>query len=288
MRYLFKTFYKSVAQSGRFLGVGIDIGVRLFESRDHADDTGDILGACTLAALLRAAFDDIRQSDTLAGIEKSDTLGAVELMSREGEHIDILFLDVYMDMTDSLNGIGMEDNALFFTYSPYLGDGLDAADLVVCVHNGHKASVLADSVGDLLSRDHTVFVHIEERHFKALFFELLERMQNRMMLERGGDYMLLTLSCADCRRGDERLVISLAAAGGECYFIGLATENLGRLFACLSQRVRRSLSDGMEARRVAVDLVHIRQHRFYCCAARLCRGRVINIDSGHLYQNSSQ
>lgn len=79
----FKTLYKSVAQSGHFLGVGIDIGVRLFESCDHADDTGDILGARTLAALLCAAFDDIRQSDTLAGIEKSDTLGAVELMSRE-------------------------------------------------------------------------------------------------------------------------------------------------------------------------------------------------------------
>ena len=182
----------------------------------------------------------------------------------------------------------MEDNALFFTYSTYLGDGLDAADLVVCVHNGHKASVLADSVGDLLSRDHAVFMHIEERHFKALFFELLERMQNRMMLERGGDYMLLALSCADSRRGNERLIICLAAAGGKGYFIGLAAENLSRLFARLSQRVRRSLSDGMEARRVAVDLVHIRQHRFYCCATRLCCGRVINIYSGHLYQNSSQ
>ena len=28
-------------------------------------------------------------------------------------------------------------------------------------------------VGDLLSRDHAVFMHIKERHFKALFFELL-------------------------------------------------------------------------------------------------------------------
>ena len=113
-------------------------------------------------------------------------------------------------------------------------------------------------------------------------------MQNRMMLERGGDYMLLALSCTDRRRGNERLIICLAAAGGKGYFVGLAAENLSRLFARLSQRVRRSLSDGMEARRVAVDLVHIRQHRFYCCAARLCCGRVINIDSGHLYQNSSQ
>ena len=68
-------------------------------------------------------------------------------------------------------------------------------------------------------------------------------MQNRMMLERGGDNMLLDLTSADSRRGNERLIICLAAAGGKGYYVVRSAENLSRLFARLSQRVRRSLSD---------------------------------------------
>ena len=185
MRYLFKTRYKPVAQSGDLCGVGVDIGVSLFESRNHADYSGDILRARSLAALLRAALDDIRKPYPPAGIEQSDALWAVKFMSRKGEHVDVLFLDIDVYMTDRLNRVGMEDNTFLPAHRAYLGDGLNAAYLIVGIHDGHEASVLADSIGDLLSRNHAVFMHVQERDLEALFFELFERMQNRVMLKCG-------------------------------------------------------------------------------------------------------
>ena len=145
----------------------------------------DILRARSLAALLRTALDDIRKPYPPAGIEQSDTLWAVKFMSRKGEHVDVLFLDIDVYMTDRLNRVGMEDNTFLPAHRAYLGDGLNAAYLIVGVHDGHEASVLADSIGDLLSRNHAVFMHVQECDLEAFFFELFERMQNRVMLKCG-------------------------------------------------------------------------------------------------------
>lgn len=63
------------------------------------------------ALFLRAAIHkDIRQ-DALFDIQGADTLGRVELMAREGEHIHPQSLDIHRDVADRLDGIGMEPGA---------------------------------------------------------------------------------------------------------------------------------------------------------------------------------
>ena len=130
-------------------------------------------------------------------------------MSREGKHIDILFLDVYMDMTDSLNGIGMEDNALFFTYSTYLGDRLDAADLVVCVHDSYKSRIIADSVSYIFRIYHTLVAYGNVSYLKALLFEILAGMENCMVLENRSNDVLFASLCEIFRNALDSPVIGL-------------------------------------------------------------------------------
>lgn len=72
-------------------------------------------------------------------------------MSRNGEHINIHILNINCDMTDCLNGVGMEQNALFFTYGADFFNRLNCADLVVGAHNCYKSSILTDCVFNILN-----------------------------------------------------------------------------------------------------------------------------------------
>ena len=50
-----------------------------------------------------------------------------------------------------------------------LRDGLDGSDFVVGEHDGDKTGVLADRIFDLLRRDESSFMHVQQRHLEALF-----------------------------------------------------------------------------------------------------------------------
>ena len=62
-------------------GVGFHIVNAFLESRRQSNYAGDILGAGALAALLSAAFDDIKQRHTGLCIQNAYALGSVELMA---------------------------------------------------------------------------------------------------------------------------------------------------------------------------------------------------------------
>ena len=157
----------------------------LFQGGGHAHNAGHVFRPRPLPALLGAPFNEGGEGNALADIEGAHPFGAVEFMAGEGEHVDVLFLDIDVYMTDRLNRVGMENNAFLPAHRAYLGDGLNAAYLIVGVHDGHEASVLADSIGDLPSRNHAVFMYVQECDLEALFFEFFERMQNRVMLKSG-------------------------------------------------------------------------------------------------------
>ena len=97
-------------------------------------------------------------------------------------------------MTGSLHRIGVEQDAALAADGADLGDRLDRADLVVCIHDRHEAGILADGVRDLLGRDEAVFMNIEQRDLKALLLQPLQAVQDGMMLKGGGDDVLFSLA----------------------------------------------------------------------------------------------
>ena len=77
-------------------------------------------------------------------VEHADALGAVEFVAGEGQHVDVLLLDVDGQMSRRLHGVGVEQDALLPADRADLRNGLDGADLVVGVHDGDQAGVGPD------------------------------------------------------------------------------------------------------------------------------------------------
>ena len=80
----------------------------------HTYDTRDILRTGTTLSLLRSAVDKGTDLYTLADIEETDALRAVELVAAGAEHIDIHFIHIDLQMSKCLNRVRMEQDPVFF------------------------------------------------------------------------------------------------------------------------------------------------------------------------------
>ena len=174
-------------------------------------------------------------------------------------------LHVHGDVADGLHRVRVERDAPLAAERADGLNGLDGADLVVGEHDGHERRVLPDGRSHVLDADNTVFVHIQQRHVKTLTAELIERMQHRMVLKFCGYQMFFPLTGAVSGGGDDGLIVSLAAAGGEHDLARIGSaDQLRDLGAAGEQMLGRLLPDGVERAGIAVDLVKIRKHGFLC------------------------
>ena len=158
----------------------------MLQCRRHTHDSGQVLGAGALAALLCAAVNEAAEHHAPLGIQHADALGAMELVGGKGEHINFLLSHVHLDVTHSLDGIGVEQNALFPAHSANFRNGLNRADFIVGEHYSHQAGVIPNGIPHLLSSDDAVFVYIQQGDFKALRSELVQGVQHGVMLKGGG------------------------------------------------------------------------------------------------------
>ena len=251
----------------------------LFQSGRHAHDAGNVLGTCSLALLLRAALDQVREDDAALGVEQADALRAVELVGGEGEHVDVVVYDVDRNVADGLDRVGVEEDACFAADRADLTDWLDGADLVVRVHDRDQAGLGRDRFPDLLGRDQAVLVDVQIGHGEALFFELLQRVEHGVVLKGRGDDVGLALLFADDRGAADGLVVGLGAAGGEGDLSGICAQDRCAAGAGVLQGFLGFLTDRVEARGVAEDGLHIGQHRVDGRPAHLGRCSVVSIDS---------
>ena len=95
-----------VPQSRHLGPVLLHVGAGILQRSGHGGNAGDVLRTGPLAPLLCAALDDVGQGDALPGIQHTGALGTVELMAGEGQHIDILLVDIDVEMTGGLHGVG--------------------------------------------------------------------------------------------------------------------------------------------------------------------------------------
>ena len=238
---------------------------RLAQRCGHAGNGRGVLRAAALAALLRAALDDVRERDAAPGVQKADAARAVELVRRAREQVDVHRLHVHGNVADGLHRVRVERDAPLAAERADGLNGLDGADLVVGEHDGHERRVVPDGRGHVLDADDAVFVHIQQRHVKALLTELVERVQHRMVLEFRGYQMLFPFASAVSGGGNDGLIVSLAAAGGEHDLARVGSaDQLRDLGAAGEQMLGRLLPEGVERAGIAVDLVKIRKHGFLC------------------------
>ena len=70
---------------------------------------------------------------------------------------------------------------------------------------GKKAMICVGGGSMMLGGDGACGTHVQQRHLKALFFQLLQCVQHRVVLEGGGDDVLLALALTDAGGGDDSM-----------------------------------------------------------------------------------
>ncbi len=188
--------------------------------------------------------------------------GAQERGTRagDGQHVGVHGLHVHGPVARCLHRVAVEGDLLLPAERADLRDGLHGADLVVGKHDGDQRRILPDGGLQVLQTDHPVLVHVQQRHLKALFFQLVQGVQHGVVLEFGGDQVLFALPRAQAGGGDDGLVVGLRAAGGEIDLFGLGVEAFGDGLPGSLQGLGGVLAEGVEAGGVAVLLRQEGQH----------------------------
>ena len=165
-----------------------------------------------MPAIFSAAFNDVEERHIALCIEHTHTLWRMELVAGHGEHVNIHVFHIDRQMTRSLHGIGVEGDALFAAESADFLHGLDRADFIVGKHNGDKGGIFPNGGFQVFQADDAVFMHIEQGDLEPLLLQLFKRVENGMMLKRGGNEMPLPFSRSGFGRRNDGLIIGLAAA----------------------------------------------------------------------------
>ena len=215
-----------------------------------------------------------------AQVECTDALGAVELVARERERIDLPVLDRDGDVADGLHGVRMEEDATRAAERADRGDWLDGADLVVGRHDGDEEGVGPQGLLDLLGPNAALCIDIEVRHLDALR-QCLAGMQHGMMLDLRRDDVAAAMAQSRLRERADDPVVALAAAAREEEFIRLSIEERGELAPRLAYGLARRAAGGVEARGIAELLAEVRQHLLDDARIDGRRRRVIEIDRLH-------
>ena len=183
-------------------------------------------------------------------------------------------------MSHGLDSIGVEEHVALSADGADLADGLYRSDLVVGVHDRDENRLLGDRLTNIIGIDEAGGVYGEIGQLEAVVFEELRGVQDSVMLDGGGDYViaLLLIRQAD---SDEGLVVGLSAAAGEDDLFRQRANQCGDLLTRALHALARRLARGMEARRVAPVLVVVGQHRLHDLGPGRGGSGVIEVDGLH-------
>ena len=117
----------------------------------------------------------------------------------------------------------------------------------------------------------------EQRHVVAAAREPRERIEHGFVLGRDADEVIAAAALAFGDAAD-REVVALGRAAGEDDFLGVGADRRGDRLPRRVDRVAGFVADGVDAVRVAVLLVEVRQHRLDDARIDARRGVVVHVD----------
>ena len=235
--------------------------------------------------LLRAANHERGGHDAVRAHERARAARPVELVGRDREQVEAIAREVDGEVACGLHGVGVEERAALADGAADVTHGLHRAHLVVGVHDGDEARVVAK--GHLHGRDahDAVGVGAHEGDVEVSAKgavrrgETLERPEDARVLDgRGHDVAPARPGAVGSTR-EQGLVVGLGAAGGELDLAWLGVEARRDARAGVLKRAecrvsRGVLAHGVGESRALVDAAHRRQ-----CGGGGARGRgIVEVD----------
>ncbi len=157
-----------------------------------------------------------------------------------------------------------------------LRDRLDGPDLVVCGHHRDEDGPVGDRVLDVARVNAAELVDREIGDPAALLLERPAGVENRVVLDRGGDDMVPALP-EGCRHPLDRPVVSLTAAGGKGDLLRLRPKGRRNPGPGLFHALPGRMGKPVERRGVAKIPGEIRGHRREDLGFCECRRRVVHV-----------
>ena len=156
------------------------------ERMRHADNGRHVLRTGAPARLLPPAEDDRGKDDSAADVEQPNAFGAVELMRRDREQIDVERSHVDSQPAWSRDRVAVKENASAAGELGKVGDRLYGSDLVVRVHDRGQDGVRPERPLELRRIDATLAVDRHQTRFESVFTQALQSREDGTMLDRGG------------------------------------------------------------------------------------------------------
>ena len=216
-------------------------------------------------------------------VKQAGALGTVKFVCAHGDQIGVKLLNVIKwFLAEPLNGVGVKNYFAFTTEGADFDDWLEGADFVVRGHDGNEHSVRAEGAFEIFNGDAAFTVHGQTGDGEAfVFFQIIEAMQNRMVLDGRGDEVF-ALGFEQTGDSENGQVIGLGAAAGEDDFAGLGTQKFSGAVPGIVEQGTGFAANVMDGRGIAPDFVQKRQHgRAYAWVERR-GGVVIEINGARL------
>jgi hypothetical protein len=195
-------------------------------------------------------------------IQHADSFWSIKFVRSQREQIHVQFVHVERERSCGLHGVGMERHAARAADRAQLSQRLDRADLIVCIHDRDQHRIRADGCAQVVGGDHTIAIHRQYCSGEAKRLELLDRVQHGVVLDRAGDDMRALAGLALRQRNTlDRQVIGLRSAAGEDDLLAAGSQHSGDSLAGLVERLERSPTEAVDARRVAEAFAEVGQHR---------------------------
>ena len=157
-------------------------------------------------------------TDPFSDVQSPYSLGAVELMGRHGEEVDVHGLYVDRKVGHSLNSIGVEENSPLPAKCADLTYGLNCAYLIVCKDHRHEDRLVPDRFFKIPEAYPAFRIHGKKGYFEAIFSKIFRRLDNGGMLNFCG-YDVISLGAVSLSSSLKGPVVRLRAAAGEKDFV---------------------------------------------------------------------
>ncbi len=252
----------------------------LFRRLAQGDDGGTVFGACAAAPFLMPAPQQRTKARAAAQIQHADTLWRVQLVARDGKHVDFGVLQVDGNLAHRLHGIGVEQHTFGMCHFGHFLHGKNRPRFIVGPHDGDHGHPIAQQRRVFVQVQTALVVDAQAMDGIAFLLQLLAQGKHRRVFHHGGDD--LAALGLGLEGGQDGGVVRLGAAGGEddLRVVGRAEQRL-HLATRVLHRLAHLRAEAVDGRRIAEVFREKRQHGLDHGGIDPCGGVVVQVDVAH-------
>jgi hypothetical protein len=133
---------------------------------------------------MASAAEERRELDAASDVERSDTLGCVELVPGDREQVDTEIANVDLNFSNGLGRVRVDSRSRSASRATRFAKRLQDAGLAVCMQDAHQRARSIDHADQILHPDLAIAIHANAGHPPALPLEPIAGSRDGRMLDR--------------------------------------------------------------------------------------------------------